>query len=116
MTKTQKITLGVGAITLTAIIAYVFYRKRWQEFVNIGNSKWLPTDYNDNQLSLEMANENHGIKTGDSIEIEHKGAWGVPDGKAQAVDVVVKAGTPFVITSLKLEANPRLSGKVRVTS
>lgn len=115
MTKTQKITLGVGGLILAGIIGYIIYRKQWKEFVNIGDSRWLPTKYTDKQLSLEMANKRHGIKAGDTIEIEHDSNQ-VPDGKAQVLEVVEKDGLPFVITSLKIGANPRLAGRVKITS
>lgn len=113
LTTTQKYAIGIGALLLTAIVGYWFWRSQWKPFVNIGDSRWLPTRYNDARLGLQMPSASHGLKVGDSIVIDHDNPE-TPKGNAQVLDVVVKAGTTFIITNLKAPAsNPDHAGRIK---
>lgn len=110
----NKWALGLILVGLAAAIYFIYKKATTKAFNNIGDSRYLPTEYNDNRLALEMANSNHGIKAGDNIEINHNSDV-VPKGKAQVLEVVEKNGLPFVVTSLKLWGeNPDISGNVKV--
>jgi hypothetical protein len=116
MTTKQKYALGIGGALLVAIVAYIFYRKRWKTFVNIGDSQWLPTQYKDGRLALEMPDKNHGFTTGQKIEVDHDNRV-TQKGKTQVLDVVEKNGRSYVVTALKAPfENPDFEGKVRVVS
>lgn len=116
MTTKQKYSIGIGGALLVAIVAYVFYRRRWKTFVNIGNSQWLPTRFQDSRMGLEMETADHGFNVGDLIEIDHSQPH-LPKGKTKVIDVVTKNGLPFIITELKVSSEtPDFQGKVRVVS
>jgi len=112
MKKGQKIALGVGAVLLLALVGFFFWKKRWQEFTNIGDSTWLPTTKNNGRLAIRPASSMHGIKPGNSIEIEHASSR-VPQGKTTVLDVVSKNGIEYIVTSLAATANPDITGKFR---
>lgn len=113
MTKGQKIALGAGALAIIALVAFYFWKKRWQTFTNIGNSQWLPTRRNDGRLALRMESDNHMLKAGDKIEIEHNHP-DVLKGETTVVDVVTKNGYVYVVTALDASpSNPDITGKVR---
>lgn len=116
MTNTQKITIGVGTVLVLAIIAYIIYKRQWKTFVNIGDSRYLPTRYNDARLGLQMESADHGLKVGDNIDIDHDNSV-TAKGRAKVLEVVEKGGLPFVITNLKAPAtNPDFAGKVRIVN
>lgn len=111
MTTTQKIAIAAGALALTALIGWYFWKKSWKEFSNIGDSTWLPTERN-GKLAIRPASKMHGIKPGNRIEIEHANSQ-VPQGEAVVLDVVEKNGYPYIVTSLDMTTNPDISGKFR---
>jgi hypothetical protein len=116
MTKSQKIALAIGGVALLALVTYIFYRRRWRTFENIGDSRWLPTTKNDARLGLRMTNRDHGIKIGDKVEIDHGNA-DTPTGETTVVDIVDKGPHHYIVTNFKAPAsNPDHGGKVRVVS
>lgn len=116
MTGKQKIAIGAGTLVVLGIIAFLVYRMLWKDFVNIGDSRYLPTRFNDARLGLQMKDKNHGIKVGDSVDITHDND-ATAKGHARVLDIVEKGGLPFIITNLKAPyTNPDVAGKVRVTS
>ena len=113
MTKGQKIALGAGALAIISLVAFFFWKKRWQTFTNIGNSQWLPTSRNDDRLALRMESSMHMLKPGDKIEIDHNSRE-VLKGETTVLDVVQKNGFEYVVTALDASpSNPDITGKLR---
>lgn len=116
MSKAQKIALAIGGVLLLALLVYIFWRRRWRDFTNIGDSRWLPTQHSDMRLAFRMPSKDHGIKVGDRIEVRH-GSPRVPDGQMDVIDVVVKNENPYIVTNEKAPAdNPDIVGELRVIS
>lgn len=115
MTKTQKITLGIGGLVLASIVAWFFWARRWREFTNIGNSRFLPTDKSNDRLALRWPDtESHNVEVGNRVEIRHNNDV-TPDGEATVLDVVNKNGFTYMVTSLKAPySNPDISGEFRI--
>jgi hypothetical protein len=115
MKTSQKIVLGIGVLLLLGIVGWFFYRRRWREFDDNGNTQWL-SGGGSGKLALQMKDDKHGIKKGDKIEVESS-ASGMRTGEMTVTDVFTDKGFSWVGTNKNaIPSGDRTPGKVRVIS
>jgi len=115
LTKTQKIA-GTGVIA--AIIAYFLWdgnRKRWQLFSNFGNSKFAGiSTKNPDMLAIQVVDNNHGIKAGDTIDIAHSGD--APVGEVIVLEAVAEDvhGESWLVLDHEAVGTDKISGRYKL--
>lgn len=116
MSTTGKILLGLGGAAIVALVAYYFYMKRERTFDDNGNTKWL-SGGGDDKLALQMTKDNHGIKSGDKIDIQFTGTIGGDMKGALVTDVFTDKGFSWVsINEPAMAPGDKTPGTIKINS